>query len=1026
MSVGTLSTENTTYFVDSNDTTISVPSGLYEASTTGTFTVSGGGASFFVEGSKKEVCLPDGLSAVSGVGSLLPTSWGIASYDSASAGLSVIDAVKDGATLRGITSNLSRLSSTNGTNWTFDGTYSATAAAPTIVWTTTADAQGNGLFNLNFPAGAQAGDVVIVTVGSDAASPALPSGWTDIENLTANADSFGRTFYKVMTETVDTSVQITSLAEATAIVAIAVRGVFSGRGSLGITFNSQAFTTGVPDAPAVTTTGANALVIAIGRIDDNSVASSVTAPAGYSNLVVAEAAGLTGQTVMLATKVVATAGSENPGAFGISGGISDAGAQITIALQSAYFTGSVSHLELANNQYFSTGLDGAFLRSTNLTYWENASRVANPVIEPTFVSYDRDSRSTAGNAVVTRNANIVAGDLIIASLHSQNTGTIAAVSTGFTQIASASNNGRQLLLYKIATSSEPSTYSFSTTNNLLAEVLVYRNVDTAAISGNTNWVGPWFDQSSGNRNVTVPSALATGTGSRFLAFTYVQTTSTVGSTAAGWVNRTNVYAGTTGTLNTYERTALLASGAVGGGTELVSSGNTNVSYSSIGLALPGLPPKNSMAFGNNVYVYAGTGNSVFTSTNGVYFTQRTSPFSSNNSPIKVAFLNGKFWMGGTNGSLASSTNGVTWTLATTGITQNIVDIVYEESTLFAIGSEGIGVKSTNETTWTTVAAPTSATVASTPGVLWVSRSDNGNTDGPVSIGFGTGLRAGDTVFVYVTQEVTANSGFPFIPEVLSSGWECIKTLIRFGDSNFLSGQFVFRKVMGAVPDAGFVIGGTTYLTSSTTTVNTRTRSLSAIGIRGVDQSVAITYATDLYSASTASPNPNTVVPAAANSVIVGFAGSRTQTTVTYPAGYIGNIPASTNSYNFIAYQVVSGTAAVGPTTGFTFATAGYWTFGVMAIPLTGSPTAASSSATTTELSYRAPYFMTFNSAGSITEALTTDSAFVGVSSNLVTGIRKVLELGRRLVALGADGKFYTSGNAVETLTLKKTGEVVKV
>ena len=90
---------------------------------------------------------------------------------------------------------------------------------------------------------------------------------------------------------------------------------------------------GNPDCPSITTNTANALVFAIGFLDDDKVAASVTAPSGYSNLLAHQPTSADNATIMIASKEVASAGAEDPAAFGGPG--NDAWVAVTFALRQA-------------------------------------------------------------------------------------------------------------------------------------------------------------------------------------------------------------------------------------------------------------------------------------------------------------------------------------------------------------------------------------------------------------------------------------------------------------------------------------------------------------------------------------------------------------------------------------------------------------------------------------------------------------------------------------------------------------------
>jgi hypothetical protein len=91
-------------------------------------------------------------------------------------------------------------------------------------------------------------------------------------------------------------------------------------------------TVGMPNSPAITTVTNGDVIVSLGFLDDEVVASSVTAPAGYTLVGAAQYGGVeNGATVMAAFTQQATAGNTNPGAFGGTG--TDAWVGSTFALR---------------------------------------------------------------------------------------------------------------------------------------------------------------------------------------------------------------------------------------------------------------------------------------------------------------------------------------------------------------------------------------------------------------------------------------------------------------------------------------------------------------------------------------------------------------------------------------------------------------------------------------------------------------------------------------------------------------------
>jgi hypothetical protein len=89
---------------------------------------------------------------------------------------------------------------------------------------------------------------------------------------------------------------------------------------------------GMPNSPAITTVTNGDVIVSLGFLDDEVVASSVLAPTGYSLIGAAQYGSIeNGATVMAAFTQQATAGLTNPGVFGGTG--SDVWVASTIALR---------------------------------------------------------------------------------------------------------------------------------------------------------------------------------------------------------------------------------------------------------------------------------------------------------------------------------------------------------------------------------------------------------------------------------------------------------------------------------------------------------------------------------------------------------------------------------------------------------------------------------------------------------------------------------------------------------------------
>lgn len=210
----------------------------------------------------------------------------------------------------------------------------------TLVGSTTQIIENGNTEDVTLPGSPQTGDIVIFTMGADFNTCTLnTSGYT---NLYSEGTTPVCTLdYKVMGETPDSVVNVTqedggATARDGAVVLQVWRGVDTGTPIDTLPITTAIDSSGNPDSPAYTPATNGALVFSIGLLDDDSVAASVTAPSGYSNLIAGESvpeASTTGYTGMIASKTLVTAAEENPGAFGSDG--DDAWIAITFALRPA-------------------------------------------------------------------------------------------------------------------------------------------------------------------------------------------------------------------------------------------------------------------------------------------------------------------------------------------------------------------------------------------------------------------------------------------------------------------------------------------------------------------------------------------------------------------------------------------------------------------------------------------------------------------------------------------------------------------
>jgi len=208
-------------------------------------------------------------------------------------------------------------------------------------------------------------DICIIIVGSDTGAITRPTGWAEMESF-ATGGLNSKILYRQMTSSPVTSVTITGLATASTAVAIALRNATLEKYSI---FND----TPDPSAPiepvTVTTTVDNSLVLLLAAVDDLNLTTSTTpallVPTGYSNHTFKETtvAAPNGMTTMLATKVVTTAGSENPSA--LSGNLGN-----------QYFTASLVFRPTALTQHSILAYDTNASQWTNFNPWRIQSQAS--------------------------------------------------------------------------------------------------------------------------------------------------------------------------------------------------------------------------------------------------------------------------------------------------------------------------------------------------------------------------------------------------------------------------------------------------------------------------------------------------------------------------------------------------------------------------------------------------------------------------------------------------------------------------
>jgi len=251
---------------------------------------------------------------------------------------------------------------------------------------------GTSSFTLS---GLQPGDFVLYFGAEDLASLNTPTGenWTAVPGLSTQPDNNSNpnsaAFYVFAA---GTSVTASGLAtgQAEVHVMIAFRNV-NPVNPFDVNAVGNSATSGVPNPPSITPVTDNSMIVAVGLLDDENIANSISPPTGYTtalnmdSLGGANNAGLGGATIMTAYKFLATAAAENPGAFVSSNSSAgDPNKGITIALRpkttavSAYLlaNGGGTDDRIENTDTTATGVDDNWLNPTWLSTSQTSDNIS--------------------------------------------------------------------------------------------------------------------------------------------------------------------------------------------------------------------------------------------------------------------------------------------------------------------------------------------------------------------------------------------------------------------------------------------------------------------------------------------------------------------------------------------------------------------------------------------------------------------------------------------------------------------------
>lgn len=205
---------------------------------------------------------------------------------------------------------------------------------------------------LTLPGTVAAGDVVVAVTAAD--TQGLATAFTGYTQEFNSSNSAPRTTIDIKTlGAAETTATITVETGSTPGTNVAIQ-VWRGldySGGLDGTLASASGGGSMPNPPSYTTVSDNVLRIIVGGLDDDEVAGTVTAPAGFTDLVAEDAAG--SSTIMMASAVEATGGTANdPDAFGNGSNDASKAAHFAIPIAGGGSDQDLSPTLVTNTQTF--------------------------------------------------------------------------------------------------------------------------------------------------------------------------------------------------------------------------------------------------------------------------------------------------------------------------------------------------------------------------------------------------------------------------------------------------------------------------------------------------------------------------------------------------------------------------------------------------------------------------------------------------------------------------------------------------